>query len=450
MARRNRRRRLPDEPIVLDINDLSHDGRGVGRHEDKVTFVHGALPGERVHARLRGRNRTFDEAVTLSVEQASADRIEPKCPWFGYCGGCALQHLSHQAQLHWKQSRLAENFRRIGQVEPNRWLEPIAADPWFYRRRARLSARLVPGKGRVLVGFREIGGRYVADIEHCSILDPAFAERLMSLSALIGELSTPDRIAQVECAAGDDSAAIVLRHLEPLTEQDHERLIQWSQKNTVCGQPIAVYLQPKGPDTVHLLTPDSHQLSYRLDQYGLTMQFHPQHFIQINAVVNRALINRALELMQAKSGEHVLDLFCGLVNFSLPLATQAGRVTGIELEPALIQAATANARLNQLSNAQFIAADLTQDVDRLAFMKTRYDGILIDPPRSGAAEILPLVAATHAARLVYVSCDPATLARDAGILVQQHGYTLEAAGIADMFPHTAHVESIALFTRTEA
>ena len=434
---------------MLDIHDLSHDGRGVGRHEEKVTFVHGALPGERVHARLRGRNRKFDEAITLSVEQASADRVDPKCPWFGYCGGCALQHLSHEAQLHWKQSRLAENFRRIGQVAPVQWLEPIAADPWFYRRRARLSARLVPGKGRVLVGFREIGGRYVADIEYCSILDPAFAERLVSLSELIGQLSTPDRIAQVECAAGDDSAAIVLRHLEPLSELDHERLIQWSQQNTVQGQPIAVYLQPKGPDTVHRLCPDSHQLSYRLARYDLDMQFHPQHFIQINAAVNRELIDRALQLMKPQAHEHLLDLFCGLGNFSLPLATQAGQVTGVELEPALIQAASANAERNKLSNARFVAADLTQDVDRLAFMKTQYDGVLIDPPRSGAAEILPLVAATQAARLVYVSCDPATLARDAGRLVHDYGYRLEAAGIADMFPHTAHVESIALFTRVE-
>ena len=434
---------------MLDIHDLSHDGRGVGRYEDKVTFVHGALPGERVHARLRGRNRKFDEATTLSVEQASADRVEPKCSWFGYCGGCALQHLSHNAQLRWKQSRLAENFRRIGQVEPARWLEPISADPWFYRRRARLSARLVPGKGRVLVGFREIGGRYVADIEHCSILDPAFAERLLSLSELIGQLSIPDRIAQIECAAGDDSAAIVLRHLEPLTEQDHAQLIEWSTNNTVHDQPIAIYLQPKGPDTVHRLTPEKHELCYRLDRYGLELEFHPQHFIQINAAVNRALIDRALELMQPQPDEHLLDLFCGLGNFSLPLATQAGQVTGIELEPALIQAAVNNAERNRLSNTQFTAADLTQDVDQLVFMKKDYAGVLIDPPRSGAAEILPLIAATKAARLVYVSCDPATLARDAGTLVQEHGYRLEAAGIADMFPHTAHVESIALFTRAK-
>lgn len=435
---------------MLDIHDLSHDGRGVGRHQEKVTFVHGALPEERVHARLIGRNRRFDEAVALSVEQASADRVDPRCPWFGYCGGCALQHLSHPAQLKWKQSRLAENFRRIGQVEPARWLEPIAAEPWHYRRRARLSARLVPGKGRVLVGFREIGGRYVADIEHCAILDPAFSQRLMSLSELIDGLSTPDRIAQVECAAGDEAAVIVLRHLEPLTEQDHEQLIQWSQDNTVHGRPIAVYLQPKGPDTVHRLTPEVHELSYRLDQYGLEMHFHPQHFIQINAAVNRDLIDRALELMRPQSDEHILDLFCGLGNFSLPLATGAGQVTGVELEPALIQAASTNAERNQLSNASFVAADLTQDVDQLAFMKTRYDGVLIDPPRSGAAEILPLVAATKTRRLVYVSCDPATLARDAGMLVQHYGYRLEAAGIADMFPHTAHVESIALFTRVEA
>lgn len=439
---RRRRRRLPDEPVEVEINGLAHDGRGVGRIADKVTFVHGALPGERVHARLTGRNRRFDEAITLSVEQASAERVEPECPWFGYCGGCALQHLDHAAQLVWKEKRLAENLARIGEVVPDKWLAPVASDSWHYRRRARLSARLVPGKGRVLVGFRELGGRYVADIEACKVLHPAFADRLMSMSELIGRLSIPNRIAQIECAAGDDSAAVVLRHLEPLTGRDRALLIEWSEANS-----IAVWLQPGGPDTTARLHPSEHRLSYRLESFGVEFEFHPQQFVQVNAEVNRKLTSSAVERLAPGPDDRVLDLFCGLGNFSLPLATRAGEVIGVELDESLVASARANARANGLENARFVAADLQADVDRLTWMQKPFDGVLLDPPRSGAAEVLPLVARTGARRIVYVSCDPATLARDAGTLVREHGYRLRIAGIADMFPHTAHVESIALFER---
>lgn len=441
---RRARRRLPLEPVDVEISDLTHDGRGVGRVEDKVTFVHGALPGERVSARRTGRNRRFDESVTLAVETPSAQRVEPECPWFGYCGGCALQHLDHAAQLDWKMQRLRENFRRIGQVEPDDWLHPISAHPWNYRRRARLSARNVPGKGRVLVGFREIGGRYVADIEACRVLHPVFADRLMALSELIGRLSIPDRIAQVECAAGDESAAIVLRHLDPLTSADEKNLIEWSDHTG-----IAVWLQSAGPDSVRRLWPEAHQLTYRLEAFDLEFAFHPQQFVQVNAEVNRKLTRKAVDLMSAGPEDRILDLFCGLGNFSLPLARSAGEVLGVELDESLVDSARANAEANGIENARFVAADLMQSVDDLSWMQDKFDGVLIDPPRSGAAEILPLVAATGAPRIVYVSCDPATLARDAGTLVNEYGYRLEQAGIADMFPHTAHVESLALFGRKQ-
>lgn len=440
-----KRRRLPREPVTVEISDLAHDGRGVGRVDDKVTFVHGALPGETVTARLTGRNRRFDEAVTETVLKPSQQRVEPECPWFGYCGGCALQHLDHAGQLAWKQSRLAENFSRIGGVEPARWLEPLAADPWTYRRRARLSVRNVPGKGRVLVGFREQAGRYVAEIEHCRVLHPVFSERLMSLSALIGRLSIPSAVPQVEIAAGDDSAAIVLRHIEPLGDTDREILRDWSQHSG-----IAVYLQSKGPDTVRRLCPDDHQLTYRLDEFDLELGFHPQHFVQVNAAVNRLLTRRAVELMAPGPEDRVLDLFCGLGNFTLPLATRAGRVSGVEVEPALVEAARANAERNGVENVELFTADLAVPDPDLPWIRAGFEGVLIDPPRTGAAEILLLVAASGAARLVYVSCDPATLARDAGTLVGEYGYRLSAAGIADMFPHTAHVESIALFERIRA
>lgn len=435
-----RRRRLPDEPVAVEITDLAHDGRGVGRVGDKVTFVHGALPGETVSARLTGRNRRFDEAVCVSVDTPSPERVTPECPWFGYCGGCALQHLDPVAQRSWKHSRLVENLRRIGDVEPERWLEPLAAEPWEYRRRARLSARNVPGKGRVLVGFRELAGRYVAEIEHCRILYPAFSDRLMDLSGLIGHLSIPSAVPQIEVAAGDDTAAIVLRHLEPLTDDDRDILTAWSAETG-----IAVYLQSKGPDTVSLLAPEGHRLSYRLPAFDLEMRFHPQHFVQINPAVNRALVDQALALMDPGPAERILDLFCGLGNFTLPLARRAGRVTGVEGEQALVDAARDNARANGLENVELFTADLT-DPD-LPWVRSGFDGVLIDPPRSGAAEVLDLVHASGARRVVYVSCDPATLARDAGMLVRDHGFRLCAAGIADMFPHTAHVESMALFER---
>lgn len=440
-----RRRRLPDEPVELEIEDLSHDGRGVGRNDEKVTFVHRALPGERVLARLVGRNRRFDEAITLAVERASKERVEPGCPWFERCGGCALQHLDHAAQLTWKQRRLAANFQRIGRVEPDAWLEPIAAEPWHYRRRARLSVRHVPGKGRVLVGFREVGGRFVAEIEDCRVLHPAFADRLMSLSALIGRLSISDRIPQIECAAGDQSAAIVIRHLEPLATADRSALIEWSESTN-----IAVWLQSGGPETVRRLWPETHRLSYRLDAFGLEFEFHPQQFVQVNRAVNAELTRRAVELMAPERHERILDLFCGLGNFSLPLATRAGEVVGVELAADLVESARANARRNGLDNLCFAAADLQQDADAPDCIAQDFDGVLIDPPRSGAIEVLERVAATGARRIVYVSCDPATLARDAEVLTHRHGYRLRAAGIADMFPHTAHVESLALFVRDAA
>ncbi len=439
---RRQRRRLPAEPITIDISDLSHDGRGVGRHEEKAVFVHGALPGERVSARLVARNRRHDEAIVLSVLEPSPDRIEPGCPWFEQCGGCALQHLSHGAQLRFKHKRLVDNLKRLGGVEPEQWLEPLSAEPWHYRRRARLSARLVQAKGRVLVGFREKQGRFVADVGHCRVLHPAFSERLESLSDLLGELSVADAVPQIEIASGDEASAIVIRHLRPLDADDVMRLKQWSER-----EGISVYLQPKGPETVHRLWPEQHALSYRLPAFDLELEFHPQHFVQVNAALNRRLVDRALELLAPQPDERVLDLFCGLGNFTLPLARRAGQVTGVEGASELIAAARANARANGVENVAFEVADLSEDVSATDWFRNKFDAVLIDPPRSGALEILPVIAASGARRVVYVSCNPATLARDAGELVRAHGFRLLSAGIADMFPHTAHVESIALFER---
>ncbi|TVQ30150.1 MAG: 23S rRNA (uracil(1939)-C(5))-methyltransferase RlmD [Wenzhouxiangella sp.] len=441
MARR-RRRKLPDEPVVVEVTDLAHDGRGVGRIDGKAIFVHGALPGERVSARLIDRSRKFDEAICQEVLERSPERVEPGCPWFDSCGGCALQHLDHGAQLRWKHKRLVDNLVRIGEVEPVHWDEPIAEEPWQYRRRARLSARNVPAKGRVLVGFREPQGRYVADVGYCRVLHPDFSDRLASLSDLLGTLSVAAAVPQIEVASGDAGSAIVIRHLDPLTDSDLEQLRAWAERES-----IAVYLQAKGPDTVFRLHPEVHQLEYHLEAFDLVLHFHPQHFIQVNARVNARLVERALDLLALDGSERVLDLFCGLGNFSLPLARRAAHVTGIEGAPELIEAARANARLNGIDNVDFDVADLTEDVTDRAWYQAGFDAVLIDPPRSGAVEILPLVAGSGARRVVYVSCNPATLARDAGALVRDHGFRLVSAGIADMFPHTAHVESIALFER---
>ncbi len=437
-----KRRRLPSEPVTLEITDLTHDGRGVGRCEDKAVFVHGALPGETVSARLIGRNRRHDEAVCVEVIGSSPQRVEPECPWFERCGGCALQHLEHGAQIEWKHKHLVDSLERLGSVRPEHWWEPISADPWHYRRRSRLSARQVKGKNRVLVGFRERQGRYVADVESCRVLHPDFSDRLSSLSELIGELSVADAVPQIETASGDHGSAIVVRHLRELSADDLMRLKHWSDE-----QGIAVYLQSKGPDTVHRLWPEAHELSYRLDEFDIELAFHPQHFIQVNAAVNRLLISRAIELLDPGPEDRVLDLFCGLGNFTLALARRAGHVTGIEGEAALIEAAEDNARRNGVDNVEFDVADLTQDVSARPWFRAGFDSVLIDPPRSGAFEVLPMVAACGARRLVYVSCNPGTLARDAAELVSRHGFRLVGAGIADMFAHTAHVESIALFER---
>lgn len=442
---RAQRRRLPAEPVTIQITDLSHDGRGVGRMGEKAVFVHGALPGETVRARLVARNRRHDEALAVEVIQAAPERVEPACPWFDHCGGCALQHLDAAAQRRLKHKRLVDNLQRLGGVSPESWLEPLHGEAWHYRRRARLSARRVSGKNRVLVGFREKQGRYVADVAHCPVLHIRFSHALQGLSTLLGELSVADAVPQIEIASGDDSSAIVLRHLRPLAAQDVMRLRQWSDQ-----EGIAVYLQPKGPDSVHRLWPEQHRLSYRLPAFDLELAFQPQHFIQVNGPLNRALVERAVALLAPQPQEHVLDLFCGLGNFTLALARRAGHVTGVEGSADLIAAAQANAQANGLNNVSFDVANLYEDVSTKYWFKSNFDAILLDPPRSGALEILPLIAASGVRRLLYVSCNPATLARDAGELVRAHGFRLVSAGIADMFPHTAHVESLALFERASA
>ena len=439
---RRRRRKLPQEPIELTIDDLSHDGRGVATWGEKKVFIHGALPGERVLARLTDRKRSYDEGETREVLESSPNRIEPRCPHFGQCGGCSLQHLDGLSQIEAKQHSLQQNLERIGKVKAETIWEALTGPSWGYRRKARLSVRYVHKKNRVLVGFRERYGRFVADMQECHILDPRIAERLPELAALIYSMDARRTIPQLEVACGDELCALVFRHLEPLSAADLDKLRDFARNSN-----IAVLLQAKGPDSIICLEPDSIELSFKLPEFGVEIFFKPSDFVQVNAAMNQAMISRAIGLLDPSPGDRILDLFCGLGNFTLPIAGLAAEVVGIEGDVGLVRRAESNAVRNQVDNAFFHAADLNEDASAAPWLRKPYDKVLVDPPRSGAEFILPHIAASGASRVVYISCHPASLARDAGILVQQFGFSLVGAGVMDMFPHTGHVESIALFER---
>ncbi|MFC4728476.1 23S rRNA (uracil(1939)-C(5))-methyltransferase RlmD [Coralloluteibacterium thermophilus] len=442
MSRRNRNR-TPAE-FELDIVDLSHDGRGVARREDgKTVFVSGALPGERVRARQTGRNRSFDEAATLDVLQPSPDRIAPRCPHFGVCSGCVLQHLDATKQIEAKQRTLLENFERIGHVRPQTVLPPLTAQPWGYRRKGRFSVRWVEKKGKALVGFRELDPRFVADLVECHTVVPEVGALIAPLSELVASLDARREIPQIEFVVGDAAAALTVRHLVPLSDADRAALAAFGE-----ARGFAVYLQPKGPDSVVPLWPaDGVALDFAVDDSDLRLAFKPLDFIQVNGGLNRAMIARTLELLAPRPTDRVLDLFCGLGNFTLPLARRAGQVVGVEGDAALVRHARENAQANGLGNAEFHAADLTQDLRGEPWMRAGFDILLLDPPRSGADAVLAQLPLDGLRRIVYVSCHPGSLARDAGYLVNERGWRLVAAGVMDMFPHTAHVESIAVFER---
>lgn len=426
----------------IEIQDLSHDGRGVGRHEGKAVFVTGALAGETVRARQTGRNRNFDEAVTLEVLLASPDRVSPRCAHFGVCAGCVLQHLAEPKQIQAKQRVLTENLARIGHVEPGRVLEPLADAAWGYRRKGRFSVRFVEKKGRVVVGFREIDARFVAELAHCHTIVPALGERIADLAALVDSLDARRTIPQIEFIAGDGPVALVFRHMEPLGADDLQRLTSFAQDNG-----FAVFLQPGGVESVKPLWPEQVELTFAIPEYGITMAFRPLDFIQVNAGLNQKMIARAIELLDPQPTDRVLDLFAGLGNFTLPLARKVRQVVGVEGDAGLVARARENANRNGLVNAEFHAADLAKDLSDEVWMQHGFDKLLLDPPRVGAAEVLAQLPLKGIRRIVYVSCHPASLARDAGFLVRERGYTLKAVGAMDMFPQTAHVESIALFEK---
>lgn len=424
------------------VRTISHDGRGIARLDGKTVFIEGALPGEDVEFRIQHRHRDYDEAQVQNILSASPERVTPLCEHFGVCGGCNLQHLAPAAQLSAKQQTLLDNFKRIGHVQPEKILAPLTGPVWGYRRRARLSVRQVPVKGRVLVGFVEKYSPHVTDTHRCETLHPKIGNLIQPLATLLGELSIADRIPQIEIAVGDTATVLVLRTLSPISKADHGKLsvFEWAHD-------LRFYLQPGRKDTAVPLNGERASLSYRLPDWDVEITFEPADFIQVNAEINRQLVNRVIEVLQVEPGHRVLDLFCGLGNFTLPLARVAKEAVGVEGEIGLVQRAHANAERNCFSNVRFHQADLFTDQKDALWLKQTYHRLLLDPPRAGAREILACLGPRLPQRVVYVSCHPATLARDTAVLVQEHGYRLLSAGVLDMFPHTAHVESIAVLEK---
>ena len=439
---------VPSTPFEAHITDLGHDGRGVARVDGKTVFVSGALLGEQVLARLRKRHRHFDEAEVVELITRSPHRVEPRCRHFGQCSGCSLQHLDAESQIAAKQRVLAENFERIGKVAPQSWLPPLTGEPWGYRRKGRLSVRNVLKKGRVLVGFREEENpRFVADIQQCEVMHPALGPKVGLLAELLSGMDAVNDIPQIEFAGGDDIMALVFRHMQPLSERDLAALTAFGQQHE-----LAIYLQPGGTSSVHPLWPEQPRLAFRIASGAahvddVELEFQPLDFVQVNADMNQRMMARTLELLDPQPTDRVLDLFCGLGNFTLPIARRVAEVVGVEGEHGLVERAAQNAARNGIANARFHVANLFEDQRSADWARQPWDKLLLDPPRAGADKVLDYLPHKHTRRIVYVSCHPASLARDAGILVNQHGFKLKSAGVMDMFPHTAHVESIALFER---
>ena len=438
---------MADLTLRLEVESLDLEANGVARHEGKVVFVRGALPGETVTARIVRRKPRFDVAETVTVERQSAQRVTPRCPHFGVCGGCSMQHVEPRAQVSIKQRVLEDTLWHLGKLRPDTMLAPISGPDYGYRHRARLSVRYVPKKGGVLVGFHERGSSYVADMQGCHVLPPRVAALLLPLRGLVDGLSMRDRMPQVEVALGADVLALVFRILHAPTDSDRALFRAFGERHRV-----EIWMQPTGPDTIELFwspTGEGSALRYSLPEFGVTMPFRPTDFTQVNAAINETLVGRAVRLLDPQPTDRVADLFCGLGNFTLPLATRSAEALGIEGSATLVQRAQENARANGLEQrASFRVANLFSMTPESWLALGHVDRVLVDPPREGAlavAQALAGPAARRPSRLVYVSCNPATLARDAGVLVHEGGWSLRAAGVVNMFPHTSHVESIAVF-----
>ncbi|MHB8455217.1 MAG: 23S rRNA (uracil(1939)-C(5))-methyltransferase RlmD [Acidiferrobacterales bacterium] len=433
---------------TASVESLDYDGNGVAHVGGKVVFIEGAVPGDEVRFRYHNKKKRYDTGRVVEILKPSPDRVDPRCRYFGVCGGCALQHLQSEAQLRAKEMVLRENLAHIGKIQPEIWLPPLRGPVWGYRRKARLGVRVVAKKGGVLVGFREKRHSFITPLETCEVLHPDIASLLPALRVLIGRLSCPERIPQIEVAVGDPvedmpHAALVFRHLEPLSGEDVGVLREFGEQHH-----IQLWVQPQGPDSIRCLWPDSGaELVYFLPEQEIVMRFGPTDFVQVNAGANRALVTRALDILDPQADEGILDLFCGLGNFTLPLARRSHRVLGIEADNSLIERARENARHNGIANCEFRAMNLYVPEGPAPWGDEPFDKWLLDPPRTGAIEVIKRLSSgtLRPRRILYVSCNPATLARDSEILVHMQGYRLVSAGVLDMFPHTSHVESMALF-----
>jgi len=436
-----RRRKPKAKTYELEIESLSHEGRGIAHLDEKVIFVSGALPGEKVIANRSFSRAKFEEADVEEILVASAKRIEPKCEVFGICGGCSFQHLSSDDQIVAKGEWLKDVFLKQAKIEPKNWLKPLQVESWGYRRKARLGIRFVRKKDKVLVGFREKKSSFIANMNRCEVLHPSIGENLEVLAEAIEKLSIRENVPQFEVAIAEDATILILRHLEPLTAKDEQVLID-------CANELGIYFytQSGGIDTVKPLDKAA-KLTYSHPEHDVVMEFLPTDFTQVNFNLNHKMVSLAIDMLELNKDDEVIDLFCGLGNFTLPIARYAKHVVGIEGDKGLIERSKQNASNNQIGNAEFYQADLFKEVEGFSWFRgKKYNKALIDPARSGAIEIVELLPKLGVERLVYVSCNPATLARDSEKLIEL-GYTLDTAGVMDMFPQTAHVESIALFTK---
>ncbi|ASQ45888.1 23S rRNA (uracil(1939)-C(5))-methyltransferase RlmD [Legionella clemsonensis] len=440
-----RRQRLPAETIIAEVEKFSHDGRGIARINGKTTFIQGALPNEKVSFQYTRVKSDFDEGKIVAILSPSTTRVEPSCSHYTLCGGCSLQHLNEQTQIHEKQKLLLDLLKRVGHCEPQIILDSLSSDSWHYRNKARLSVRYVEKKQRSLVGFREKNNpRFITEIKECPVLHKSISEEISNLRLLIDSFEDPRIIAQIEVAVGDDDIALIFRNLHSLTHDDQEKLRAFGARTN-----FRLFLQPGGNETVELFYPSgsSEFLTYTLFRENIKFKFYPTDFTQVNAKLNQLMVALALDLMNLTSNDTVLDLFCGLGNFSLPMAKHCARVVGVEGSKAMVERAQMNAQANGLNNAEFFCANLEKLEEITKLTTQHFTKLLLDPPRSGAMEVVKQIESLHPERIVYVSCNPATLARDADILVNHKGYCLKSAGVMDMFPHTAHVESIALFEK---
>lgn len=421
------------------VSNLSHDGRGIATLDGKKLFLDNGLPGEEVIFSYTRRHNNYDEGKVTEILKTSPDRAVPKCPHFSICGGCSLQHMDHNLQLELKQKVLLEQLEHFGNLVPQEILEPISDEIWHYRNKARLGVKFVSKKNKVLVGFHEKNGRYLADINSCAVLHTSIGDKIKDLCDLIAYLSIYQQIPQIEVAVGEQKTALIIRHLQDFSAHDIELLMAFARQNN-----FQLFLQPQGIASIHCITGEDEYLSYLIHKENLQMHFHPTNFTQINANINQKMIAKALALLDPQKDDCILDLFCGIGNFTLPLAKHCAKVIGVEGDTHAIHWAKKNALLNNIENAEFFVTDLNHDIGSVSWAKNKYTKILLDPPRTGALNIAMQIARFSPQKIVYVSCNPATLSRDAKELAQ-HGYKLKKVGIIDMFPHTTHGETIAEF-----